>query len=408
MKIKPGAGGELLLLPDREESAPIAKRRRVLMLITTLSPGGAETQVVRLSQALQARGCTVAVASLAPPTAYAEQLAESGIALYSLHLPRGRLDWRALVRLRALLQTWQPDILHCHMFHANLLGRITRLLCPRSTVPALVSTVHSMREEPENGGSTWPREWLYRVTDCLSERTTIVCRAGLERYLRVRAVPARKLQMISNGVDTEKFSPSGERRRAARRALGLGSAFAWLAVGRLVKAKDYPNLLRACARLGRDDYILLIAGSGPLAANLEEECARRELSGRVRFAGAREDMVDLYSAADGFVMSSEFEGLSMALLEASAMALPAVVTRVGGNPEIVTDNVSGYLIDPGKSDELAAAMRKLMDACAEERRILGQAARQFCCEHYGLAAIAEQWLDLYQHYAGGSIRHGER
>jgi glycosyltransferase involved in cell wall biosynthesis len=367
------------------------------MLVTTLSFGGAETQVVRLAKELKARGCAVAVACLVAPTAYVGQLEESEIDVYSLNLARGVPDLRAVCGLRSLIQAFQPDVVHCHMFHASMLGRFTRLF---TRVPVLLSTVHSMREESDKGGSTWHKELLYRMTDCLADATTIICQAAFDRYVRVRAVPAKKLQMIPNGVDTGMFSPSEERRHASRRSMGLEFAFVWLAVGRLVKAKDYPNLFRALERLHRDDYILVIAGNGPLEAELKAECAQRGLNGRVRFAGAREDILNFYDAADAFVMSSEFEGLSAALLEASAMGLPAVATNVGGNPEIIADGVTGYLVPPGNSDQLAVAMQTLMDASPERRQLLSRAARQSCCEHYRFASIADQWIDLYMHYLG--------
>jgi len=375
---------------------------RVLILVTTLTFGGAETQVVRLATELKARGWAVAMVCLVAPVAYVQQLNKAGIDVHSLDMPRGVPDFRAVFRLRSLIRRLQPDILHCHMFHANLLGRIVRLFC---RIPTVICTAHNLRETSEKGGPTWHKELLYRLTDCLADKTTIICKAAFDRYVRVCAVPVKKLQMIPNGVDTEMFSPSEERRRAARMSLGLESSFVWLAVGRLVKQKDYPNLFRALQQLRRDDYILLIAGNGPLEGELKAECTQRGLNGRVRFAGAREDIVDLYNAADAFVMSSEFEGLSAALLEASAMGLPSVVTNVGGNSEIVADDVTGYLVQPGNSDQLAVAMKTLMDASPERRQILCSAARQFCCENYGFESIADRWIDLYSHYLPATCLH---
>jgi glycosyltransferase involved in cell wall biosynthesis len=363
--------------------------------VTTLTFGGAETQVVRLATELKARGWAVAVVCLVAPVAYVQQLNKAGINVHSLDMPRGMPDFRAVFRLRSLIRRLQPDILHCHMFHANILGRIARLSC---RIPTVICTAHNLRETSEKGGPTWHKELLYRMTDCLADKTTIICQAAFDRYVRVGAVPARKLQMIPNGIDTEMFSPSEERRRAARISIGLQSTFVWLAVGRLVKQKDYPNLFRALEQLHRVDYILLIAGNGPLEEELKTECSRRGLNRRVRFVGAREDIIDLYSAADAFVMSSEFEGLSAALLEASAMGLPAVVTKVGGNPEITVDGITGYLVPPGNSDQLAASMNTLMNASPDQQRILSRNARQLCCENYGFESIAERWIDLYTRY----------
>jgi glycosyltransferase involved in cell wall biosynthesis len=375
---------------------------RVLILVTTLTFGGAETQVVRLATELKARGWAVAVVCLVAPVAYVQQLNKRGIDVHSLDMPRGVPDFRAVFRLRSLIRRLQPEILHCHMFHANILGRIVRLFCQ---IPTLICTAHNLRETSEKGGPTWHKEALYRMTDCLTDKTTIICKAAFDRYVRVGAVPVKKLQMIPNGIDTEIFSPSDERRRAARRLLGIEATFVWLAVGRLVKQKDYPNLFRALQQLHRDDYILLIAGNGPLEGELRAECTQRGLDGRVRFVGTSEDIVDLYNAADAFVMSSEFEGLSAALLEASAMGLPSVVTNVGGNSEVVADKVTGYLVQPGNPDQLSVAMKTLMDASPERRQVLSSAARRSCCENYRFESIADRWVALYMHYLPATSFH---
>jgi glycosyltransferase involved in cell wall biosynthesis len=329
------------------------------------------------------------------PAACVDQLERQNITVHSLDMKAGRPDLRALFRLKSVIQSFRPDIVHCHMFHANILGRITRLFCQ---IPTLISTAHNTRETSQGGGPTWHKELLYRATDRLADRTTVICNAGFERYLRVKAAPPHKLCMIPNGIDTEMFTRSEPGRQRTRKALGLGSEFVWLAVGRLVKQKDYPTLLRALQLLKRRDFTVLIAGEGRLQGELEAECDQRGLSGHVRFCGLREDIQPLYNAADAFVMSSEFEGLSLALMEAAAMGLPAVVTRAGGNPEIVAHGLTGYLVPPGDSTQLSAALQRLMETTPDSLRIMSRAARRHCLEHYRMAAVMDQWLDLYAEY----------
>jgi glycosyltransferase involved in cell wall biosynthesis len=204
--------------------------------------------------------------------------------------------------------------------------------------------------------------------------------------------------MIPNGIDTDVFSHSEEERQRARSALGIGSEFVWLAVGRLVKQKDYPNLLRALELLPDSNALVLIAGEGPLKGELQEECAKRGLSKKVRFCGARTDIQQFYNAADAFVMSSEMEGMPLVLLEAASMGLPAVVTDVGGNPEVVLDNVSGYVVPPADPAQLAAALQRVMQATPEQRRNMSRAARQHCYRKYRIAAVMDQWLTLYAEF----------
>ena len=365
---------------------------KILMLITTLTFGGAETQVVRLSKELKESGFSVAVACMIAPDAYVEELEQSNIPVHSLGMRRGIPDVRAVFRLRSLIRMFKPDVMHCHMYHANILGRITRLVC---RIPVLVCTAHNLKESSEKGGPTWHKELLYRLTDRLADRTTIICNAAYERYSRVGAVPKAKLTMIPNGVSIENFSPSSERRAAARKALGIDSKFVWLAVGRLVKQKDYPNLFRSLQAMKDRDFVLLIAGGGPLQQFLQAECRERGLDEHVRFCGTSERMLDLYNAADAFVMSSEYEGLSVALLEAAAMALPAVVTDVGGNAEVVVNGETGYVVPPQNAESLAVAMTRLMDLPQSERRAFSQAAREHCCNEYRFQSITRKWLNLY-------------
>ena len=187
---------------------------RVMLLITTLAFGGAETQVVRLATDLKAQGWTVAVVCLVAPKAYAAALRSTGIEVHSLDMPRGVPDPRAILRFGFLVRSFRPDIVHSHMVHANLFARIARLFCH---FPALICTAHNVREMSEKGGATWHKELMYRATDFLADVTTTICRAGFDRYIRVGAVPLNKLQVIPNGVDTHHFRPSAKSRSVARK-----------------------------------------------------------------------------------------------------------------------------------------------------------------------------------------------
>jgi glycosyltransferase involved in cell wall biosynthesis len=367
--------------------------RTVLFLITTLTYGGAETQVVRLALEMQKLGWRVSVVCMLDPTNYVGILEDAGIPVHSLGMPRGIPDPRGLVRLAALIRQTNPDVLHSHMVHANLLGRLVRLVAP---VPVVISTVHNFRETSERGGPTWYKEALYRITDALADRTTIISESAFERYVAVGAVPRAKLEMLPNGVDTKRFQPSAEQRAKTRAELGLGRDFVWLAVGRLVEQKDYPNLLRAARLLPPEGWQILIMGEGMLQADLSRLAVELGVADRVRFLSAREDVLGIYSCADGFVMSSEFEGMSAALQEAIAMALPCVVTNVGANADLVIDGVSGFVVPPADSAALAAAMQKLSSADPSERQRFGERARRLAVSTYEFGIIAAKWVDLYR------------
>lgn len=361
---------------------------KVLFLITGLAYGGAETQLVQLATRLKERGWEVGVISMLPPEAYVRELEVAAIPVFSLGMRRGVPDLRALFRLARIVRRERPCVFHSHMVHANLLARVCR---PIASVPVLVCTAHNIWE-----GSRW-REWAYRLTDPFCDLTTQVSDAGLERYVRIGAVPARKIRFVPNGVDTNRFRPDIKARAYLRDSLGLRSEFIWLAVGRLEQAKDYPNMIRAFAKVHqlRRESRLFIVGQGSLRAEMERLAAELGLGNVVNFLGVRRDIPELMNAADAYVMSSAWEGMPLVLLEAAAVGLPVVATDVGGNREIVLDGKTGLLVPPKDPDALAGAMLRVMTLSPGARAAMGQAARSHIEAHYSLDRVTDEWEALY-------------
>jgi glycosyltransferase involved in cell wall biosynthesis len=200
-------------------------------------------------------------------------------------------------------------------------------------------------------------------------------------------------------VDTERYQsvPPGTRERL-RQSLGLGAEFAWLAVGRFEHAKDYPNMLRAFARVREEQpgAVLLLVGRGSLQPGTEALAAALGLEGQVRFVGTREDVPEFMTVADGYVMSSAWEGMPMVLLEAAAAGLPIVATRVGGNQEVVRDGATGFLAPPGDDGALGAAMLRLMALPEAERRAMGAHGHDHVRQHYGLGRVVDRYEAVYR------------
>jgi len=363
----------------------------VVLLTTNLARGGAEMQVARLAVSLRRRGWPVSVVSLLQPSALEGGLVSSGVAVYSLRMQPGRANPLALPRLASILRKLRPRVLHSHMFHANLLARAVRLICP---VPVVVSTLHSVAESSRRSADMGCRDWMYRITDGLSDVTVSVSEAGAERHAAARAVPRAKLRVIPNGVDTERYRPDPAQRALMRAQLGLGEEFAWLAAGRLMWKKDYPTMLRAMAR--QRAGVLFIAGSGPLEPELR--ALARELGVDARFLGSRDDIPELMNACDGLLLSSVVEGLPMVLLEAASCGLPCVATDAGGAREAVANERTGYVVPPGIPDALAAAMSHLTELSGQARRDMSQAARELAVTRFDLSVVTAQWERLYLEY----------
>jgi glycosyltransferase involved in cell wall biosynthesis len=363
---------------------------RILFLSTSMGMGGADSQLLSAAHGMRSRGHEVRIVSLTRLGPMGLEAQRTGIPTESLEMRRGVPDPRGLVRLVRLVRAWRPDVLHSHMVHANLMARVLRLITP---VPVMVSTIHNIYE----GGRL--RMAAYRLTNALVDHVTIVSQAAADRFVREGIVPKSLLTVIPNGVDTEQFRRvPREVGNSLRQSLGLEQEFVWLAVGRFEIAKDYPNMLRGFSRV-RERFpraVLLLVGRGSLQSETEQLAQSLGLGSGVRFLGVRDDVVQVMSAADGYVMSSAWEGMPMVLLEAAAAGLPIVTTRVGGNHEVVRDGESGFVVPPRDHEALGRAMLQLMELSETQRRSMGDRGREVIRAHYGLNRVVERWEELYR------------
>jgi glycosyltransferase involved in cell wall biosynthesis len=358
---------------------------RIVFMLTSLGVGGAERQALAVAERMRERGHSVAVFTLRP------KLAEE----WPTSLPVFRLGMRrepfssiaATIRARRYLRDLAPDVIHSHSFHANLFARLMRILLPRA---AVLSTIHNVYE----GGRV--RMLAYRLTDGLCALTAAVSEAVAQRFVALKAVS--RCVVVLNGVDAAASMPDSARREATRAAMNADADFIWLAAGRLAPAKDYPNLLRAFAKLrgAHPGARLWIAGEGTGSATAALRGLAHDLGvdGCVECLGLRRDVDALLDAADGFVLSSAWEGMPLAAAEAMAMEKPVVATDVGGLRELAGE--TGTLVPARDPAALAAAMDAVMRTPEETRRAQGRAARERIEENFNLEARAVEWEAVYE------------
>lgn len=361
----------------------------VAFLLTSSGSGGAEKQVHDLALAMRARGWTVIAISMLPVEFAFDGLADAGVAIHSLDMRAGRPDPRALWRLRRLLRAHGALVLHAHMVHANLLARLSRLMV---RTPVVISTIHSQRQ-----GARW-RDIAYRVTDRLSDLTTAVSQVAVDDVVRAGAVPRDRIIAVPNGVTFRSTPRDPIVRQRLRGSLAIGDDFAWLSAARLTEAKDFPTMVAAFQRvLARHERArLLIAGDGPLAQDVSRLAAEHASRGRITLLGHRTDVSELMQAADGFVMSSAWEGLPVALLEADAHQLPIVATDAGGTRETMVDGASGHVVPRHDPAALAGAMLDVMALTPSERDAMGEAGLQHARATFELEAVARRWDHIYR------------
>jgi glycosyltransferase involved in cell wall biosynthesis len=416
----------------------VSEPLRVLQLITELRPGGAERIVYELARGLPRERYAVQVCSLRPATgAVADWLSQADIRVHSLEVT-GKVDFAARARLAKLLRAERIQVLHTHLFHANVLGRWAARPAGLPSDPplprggertAVIGTVHIV----ERRFLPW-RFWIERWT--LRPRDVVICVSeAVRRFTAERGrIPATQLRVIWNGVDLSRFAASAEpayRAQAAaelRRELQLpqGTPLA-IAVGRLDPQKGYPDLLVAWAHLARNarsevpSAVLAIVGEGSQRKRLERFIARHGLGDRVRLLGQRDDVPWLLAGADLFVSSSRYEGLALALLEALASGLPVVATAVESVPEVLTGSAgilpassctggtpapqempgAGLLVPPRQPVALAEAVSRVLGMPLEERAALGRAAR-VRAQEFSLSRMLEGYARLYDEvHAGG-------
>jgi glycosyltransferase involved in cell wall biosynthesis len=368
----------------------------IVLLSNAMGRGGAEIQIKDYAVRLVARGHRVALVSMLPFEDFETELRDAGVETLTLDMQKGKGSAIALARLVSFFIRFRPDVVHAHMFSAILASRLARaalepLRLAGVAPPAIIGTSHAPFERA-------PRRYVaYRMTDRFSDLWTNVCQAGVDEHTRRRAVRRDSAIFTSNGIDVEHFTPDASSRAAKRAELGVDDdTFLWLTVGSFRDdQKDYPNLLRAAARLDRDrPWRVVIAGGGVILEDMRALSRELGLSDRVDFLGIRSDVLALMQAADAFVLASWFEAMPIVLLEAAACGLPGVVTDVGQNKSIVIDG-AGFVVPPKDDAALAAAMEDMQRAPVEARREMGRVARDHAVREFSLDVVVRAWETRY-------------
>lgn len=365
---------------------------RVLHVLNRLDTGGTEHVVLNLLQELDAdlfeqRVCVTR--GFNPELARRKNL---------LHDPFvvGERDGGSqflLFRLARVFRKYRP-----HVVHSRNWGTIESVPAARmSGVPVVIHSEHGYEVDMAQGLPR-RRRLIRRSLYPLADVVFTVSQELRDYHARQSLYDPAKIRVVSNGVDTVRFSPSAQARAAARRKFDLEpDSFVLGSAGRMVTIKDYRSLLAAAEILvsrGINAHVLL-AGVGPELEDLRTAAARSpELARRVSFLGSVEKIEEVMSAMDVFVLPSLLEGMSNTILEAMACGLPVVATAVGGNPELVEDGITGWLFPPGNVLELAGRMESLARN-SDLLQKFGKAARERAVNHFSLDRMISNYQALY-------------
>jgi glycosyltransferase involved in cell wall biosynthesis len=304
---------------------------------------------------------------------------------------RNPRDLAGLARMVRAMRELRPVVVHGYLLRGNFYGAVAGRL---AGVPAVVTSKRGLHE-PAGVAETVS----VRVSNRLSHAVTGNSLEVLEFTRRVEGSFPAPMTMIPSGIDTDRFDPrrvGGWPRGTLREALGLGKA---PVVGTAITfrpRKGFRMLFEAMAEIRRrvPDARLVIAGADEMSPEARDLAASLDLLRSVHVIGRRGDMPEVLSALDVFVLPSESEGMSNAILEAMAMRLPVVATDVGGAREQLEEGRSGYLVSYPDSAALATKVTRLLEDPAL-RESVGAAARERVTRRYSAAGMVRQIEDLY-------------
>jgi len=356
------------------------RRHRVLHVVTRLELGGAQQNtlfcMVHHDRTRFDVGLIAGRGGALDSEALAIDDAEVRLLPHLRHAIAPFRDFLTVLKLRSLIRAKRVDLVHTHSSKAGILGRAAAVL---AGVPVILHTVHGWSF---NGTQpAWLRRiyvTLERVAARFTDRLIVVSSRNRDCGLANGIGREDQYDVIHSGIDIERFRRSPRDRELVRRELGIEPGQILVGTVACLKPQKAPlDFVRAAAeahsRDGRLRFILV--GGGELASQTEELVRALGLSGIVNLLGWRHDVVELLHAMDVFLLTSLFEGLPRAVLQAMAAGVPVIATAVDGTPEVVRDRETGLLVPPARPEEAARGVLELVANDELRRRCIRQARR---------------------------------
>jgi glycosyltransferase involved in cell wall biosynthesis len=369
---------------------------KILHLIAALERGGTEGRLADLVRRTDGRRFHHAVVSMTGVGSLGENLAAAGIEVHSLGMKRGVPSPLKFVPLVRLIRRWKPHVIHCWMYHANLMGLLAGKM---GGVPNILWSIACS----DLDFAQYPRltRWTAWTGARLSSHADVILlnsEAGRKVHI-IWGYDKSRMVVIPNGFDLQLFKPDPEARQVVRSELSLPLETPLIGLlARFDPMKDHATFLRAADFTARSNPAVhfLLAGEGitpqnpELARMVRGTCAAE----RVHLLGLRKDTPRLTAALDIACLSSSFgEGFPNVVGEAMACEIPCVVTDVGDCAHIVGQ--TGTVVAPGDYWGMAAAWARLLAISGHDRSALGRAARQRVAVLFSAPAIAQKYEALY-------------
>jgi len=373
---------------------------KVMHVITTLGPAGAETMLCRAVSGMDRARFVNEIVSLTGVLDLAERMQAIGVHVRTLGMRKSAPNPLLVLRLAQWIRESKPDVVHTWMYHANLVGAFAARLA--GNVPVVWGIHHSALDPRVDKRRTMA---VNRICAFLSRgfpARIVCCSEASLRIHKQLSYAADKLEVIPNGFDLEQVKPDSAARDSLREELGIpANALVIGIAARFHPNKDHRNFVRAAAWLHKQmpEVHFLLCGLG-ITWNNSQLGGWIEAAGirdRCHLLGLRRDMSRLFAGMDIATISSRSEAFPIAIGEAMACETPCVVTDVGDSALIVDD--TGMVVAPGDPRALAEAWLKLIEAGPAVRHRLGTAARRRVQQHFALPAIVGRYQAIYAQLA---------
>ncbi|MFH0731633.1 MAG: glycosyltransferase [Candidatus Omnitrophota bacterium] len=365
-------------------SQPIAHSKlNVMYVIWSLGLGGAEQVVINLAKGLDKSRFNVAVCCLNQKGVFAENLEKEGIPVLELH-KKGKIDLFIIRKLVRVMKSYDIDIVHTHLWGANLWGTIAAKIAGIKCI----TTIHNT-EFADNKLEVFFEKFLAK----LPNRIIAVGEEVKNAYIENAKVAADKIDVIYNGIEIKKLSVISYQ-SSVKRGLGIKDDEIVLAIiGRLVEQKGHKYLFEAISHLnGNYNIKLLVVGDGPIKESLWSMVDGLELKDKVIFTGFRKDIADIMDASNIIAVPSLYEGIPIVILEAMARKRPVIVTNIGGNRELIDTEES--FVPVADSVSLAKAIEKFIKS-PELCQVVADSAYERVRTIFSLGNMINKTQDLY-------------
>lgn len=359
---------------------------RVALVIPTMDRGGAEKQLCLLAENLPRDQFEAHVFLLTRDGPLSQRLRDSGIPVTVIG-KRFKADPTALWRLKKAWVEFRPDVVHTWLFAANCFGRVAARMAKVKQIYASERCVDLWKTDAHH----WIDRRLAKSTTAITTNSS-----GVRDFYTDHGIDPALFHVIPNGIEPLQVRNISREDAFSRLNVDPQRKLI-LAVGRLWPQKRYRDLIWSAELLAtmRGDISFVIIGDGPQSGELMRHRDAVTTVDRVRFAGARDDVMELLPHADQFWIGSAYEGQSNSLIEAMQHALPVVASEIPGNTDLVVDGQTGRLVKLGDTAEFARVSNHLLENRGTARE-LGEAARRKIEQEFTVQAMVASHAELYR------------